>query len=65
MAWDIDNNRHIYLQLVEHIQYDILTGVYQVGEQLPSVRDLAEGAGVNPNTMQKALRELTNMGYIY
>ena len=51
MPWDLDNNRPIYLQLMERIQQDIITGVYRPGEKLPSVRDLALDAAVNPNTM--------------
>ena len=58
MAWQFDGNRPIYAQLVEHIQYDIVSGVYPPGEKLPSVRELATLAAVNPNTMQKALAEL-------
>ena len=65
MPWDLDNNRPIYLQLMEKIQQDIVTGVYKPGEKLPSVRDLALDAAVNPNTMQKALAELERNGLVY
>ena len=65
MPWDLDNNRPIYLQLMERIQQDIITGVYRPGEKLPSVRDLALDAAVNPNTMQKALSELERSGLVY
>lgn len=58
MPWDLDNNRPIYLQLMEKIQQDIISGVYHAGDRLPSVRELALEASVNPNTMQKALSEL-------
>jgi len=44
---------------------DIITGRYQPGDKLPSVRDLAQEAAVNPNTMQKALSELERSGLIY
>ena len=54
MSWTLDNDRPIYLQLMERIQRDIIAGVYQTGDKLPSVRDLALEAAVNPNTMQKA-----------
>lgn len=54
MPWELDNDRPIYLQLMERIQRDIIAGVYQPGDKLPSVRDLAVEAAVNPNTMQKA-----------
>ena len=65
MAWQFDGNRPIYAQLVEHIQYDIVSGVYPPGEKLPSVRELATLAAVNPNTMQKALAELETDGLIF
>ncbi len=58
MPWDLDNNRPIYLQLMEKIQQDIVSGIYKPGDRLPSVRELALDAAVNPNTMQKALSEL-------
>ena len=65
MAWSFDAGRPIYLQLVEHIQQKILNGEYQPGEKLPSVRDLAAEAVVNPNTMQKALSELERGGLVF
>ena len=65
MAWSFDAGRPIYLQLVEHIQQKILNGEYQPGEKLPSVRDLAAEAAVNPNTMQKALSELERGGLVF
>lgn len=65
MPWNLDNERPIYLQLMERIQRDIISGVYQSGDRLPSVRDLALDAAVNPNTMQKALSELERSGLVY
>lgn len=65
MPWNLDNDRPIYLQLMERIQHDIISGVYQPGDKLPSVRDLAVDAAVNPNTMQKALSELERCGLVY
>lgn len=65
MSWTLDNDRPIYLQLMERIQRDIIAGVYQPGDKLPSVRDLALEAAVNPNTMQKALSELERSGFVY
>lgn len=65
MPWDLDNDRPIYLQLMERIQHDIISGVYRPGDKLPSVRDLALDAAVNPNTMQKALSELERSGLVY
>ncbi len=65
MPWDLDNDRPIYLQLMERIQQDIIAGIYKPGDKLPSVRDLAVEAAVNPNTMQKALSELERSGLVY
>ena len=65
MPWDLDNERPIYLQLMERIQHDIISGVYKPGDKIPSVRDLALDAAVNPNTMQKALSELERNGLVY
>ena len=65
MPWNLDSSRPIYLQLIERVQKDIITGRYQPGDKLPSVRDLAQEAAVNPNTMQKALSELERSGLIY
>ena len=65
MPWNLDNNRPIYLQLVERIQMDIVSGVYHAGDKLPSVRELAADAAVNPNTMQKDFTELERSGLVY
>ena len=65
MPWELDNDRPIYLQLMERIQHDIISGVYKPGDKIPSVRDLALDAAVNPNTMQKALSELERNGLVY
>ena len=65
MPWELDNDRPIYLQLMERIQRDIIAGVYQPSDKLPSVRDLAVEAAVNPNTMQKALSELERNGLVH
>lgn len=64
MAWELDGNRSIYSQLIEVILRRIVTGVYPAGSRLDSVRDLASEAGVNPNTMQRALMELERTGMI-
>lgn len=48
----------IYLQLMEKIKHDIISGLLEPGAKIDSVRDLAARFGVNPNTMQKALSEL-------
>lgn len=65
MAWALDSGRPIYAQIIERVQLDIITGRYEPGEKLPSVRDLASEAAVNPNTMQKALSELEQSGLVY
>lgn len=64
MAWELYNDRPIYAQLVERIQMQIVSGYYQPGGKLPSVRELAATAAVNPNTMQKAFVELERSGLI-
>lgn len=65
MPWMFENDRPIYTQLLEKIQLNIISGTYPIGSKLPSVRDLAGEAAVNPNTMQKALSELERSGLIY
>lgn len=65
MPWSLDSDRPIFLQIIEKIQMDIISGVYQPGDKLPSVRELAQEASVNPNTMQKALSELERTGLVY
>lgn len=65
MKWDINTERPVYLQLIEQIQASIISGYYKPSDKIPSVRDLAAEASVNPNTMQKALSELERIGLIY
>lgn len=64
MAWELNSDRPIYTQILEKIQMRIISGIYQPGERLPSVRELATEASVNPNTMQKAFTELERSGLI-
>lgn len=64
MAWELDADRPIYTQLVDRIQMQIVSGQYPPGSKLPSVRDLAAVAAVNPNTMQKTFMELERSGLI-
>ena len=64
MAWNLDSDRPIYAQLLERIQRQIVSGRYRPGDKLPSVRELAAEASVNPNTMQKAFAELERSGLI-
>lgn len=58
MAWQFRNDTPIYTQLIAQIQQRIVNGTLLPGERLPSVRDLATEAGVNPNTMQRAMMEM-------
>ena len=62
MGWKIDDGRPIWTQLKEQMIKRIVSGTYSSGEKLPSVRDLAGEAGVNPNTMQRALSALDQDG---
>jgi len=64
LAWQFNSNRPIYQQIVDEIELRILNGTYEMGMRLPSVRDLAVLAAVNPNTMQRALAELEEMGLV-
>lgn len=65
MPWNLDSDRPIFIQIIEKIQMDIISGQYAPGDKLPSVRELAMQASVNPNTMQKALSELERTGLVY
>ena len=65
MPWNLSSERPIFSQIMERIQLDIIAGRYQPGQKLPSVRDLAAEAAVNPKTMQKAFSELERMGLVY
>lgn len=65
MKWLFSNDAPIYAQLITQIKVGIVSGVFPPGERLPSVRDLATEAGVNPNTMQRALTELERDGLVY
>ncbi len=62
---NFDNNIPIYIQLVNNLKNDIISGSINSGDKLPSVRELAISNKVNPNTMQKALGELETLGLIY
>ena len=64
MPWDLKSDRPIYSQLVEQIETMIFSGYYPPGSRLPSVRDMAQEAAVNPNTMQRAFSKLEEDGLI-
>ena len=65
MKWLFSNDAPIYTQLIEQIKVGIVAGAFPPGARLPSVRDLATEAGVNPNTMQRALAELERDGLVF
>lgn len=65
MNWTFTDDRPIYLQIVEQIKLGILANEFPPGSQVPSVRDLALDAEVNPNTMQKALSKLEDTGLMH
>ena len=65
MPWNLTSDRPIFLQIIEIMQLSIVSGKYAPGDKLPSVRELATEAAVNPNTMQKALQELERSGLVY
>ena len=65
MNWSLRGDAPIYAQLVDQIKQEIVSGGFPPGQRLPSVRDLATEAGVNPNTMQRALAELERDGLVY
>lgn len=65
MSWNFETGRPVYQQLAEIVRKRIMMGEYPQGSRLPAVRDLAIEAGVNPNTMQKALTALENSGLVY
>lgn len=65
MQWTLSSDRPIYAQLTEQLTLRIITGAYGPGQRLPSVRELAAEAAVNPNTMQKALAQLEQNGLVF
>lgn len=65
MSWNFSDDRPIYMQLMEQIQLRIVSGIYTAGQKLPSVREMASDAAVNPNTMQKALTELERTRLVF
>lgn len=65
MEWKIDNNKPVYIQLVEQLKVKIISGEIELDSKLDSVRSLAADVMVNPNTMQKALAELEREGFVY
>lgn len=65
MPWNLTSDRPVFIQIVERLKLDIVCGNYKPGDKLPSVRELASEAAVNPNTMQRAFSELERTGLVY
>ena len=65
MRWKFDGNAPIYTQLVDQMKLGIVSGEWIPGQRIPAVRELAVDAGVNPNTMQRALQELERQGLMF
>lgn len=65
MSWSFDNTKPIYLQIMEKIKLQIVSHELEPNQQLPTVRELASQAGVNPNTIQRALSDLEREGFVY
>lgn len=65
MNWKLDKNRPVCPQIAEQICIKIASGEFSAGEKLPSVREVAVSAGVNPNTVQKSFEQLEQSGVIY
>lgn len=65
MEWSFHEDAPIYLQIIHQMKAQIATGALAPGDKIPPVRELAMEAGVNPNTMQKALSELEREGILY
>ena len=63
--WDLEGRKSIYEQVMDQLKEQIMTGQMATGEKLPSVRELSKSITVNPNTVQKAYRELERQGYVY
>lgn len=64
MAWSFSTDKLIYLQIAERIVMSVISGEYPPGAQIPSVRQLALEAAVNPNTVQHAFTQLESEGII-
>lgn len=62
---DLKSRKSIYEQVMDQLKEQIMTGQMATGEKLPSVCELSKSITVNPNTVQKAYRELERQGYVY
>lgn len=64
MFFEVNDREPIYIQIIRHIKTAIVTGTLQAGDEIPSRRELAESLRVNPNTVQRAYREMEGIGLI-
>lgn len=62
---DLKSRKSIYEQIVDNVKELIITGILKAEDKIPSVRELSKTLTVNPNTIQKAYRELEYQGYLY
>ena len=64
MTWNFENDRPIYLQIMDELIIKIVSGEYKAGQKIPPVRELAMQIKVNPNTLQRAFSELESLNII-
>ncbi|MFV0393925.1 MAG: GntR family transcriptional regulator [Coprobacillaceae bacterium] len=64
MTWNFENDRPIYLQIMDELIIKIVSGEYEPGQKIPPVRELATQIKVNPNTLQRAFSELESLNII-
>ncbi|MFT5873139.1 MAG: GntR family transcriptional regulator [Clostridium sp.] len=65
MATAFNDRAPIYLQIIDFIKMDIVTGKLKAKDKLPSVREMATNMKVNPNTLQRSYQELERLGIVY
>lgn len=65
MKFEIDNRSPVYLQVIEYFKEQIASGKLEMGEEVPSRRELARTLKINPNTVQRAYKEMEAIGLIY
>ena len=65
MAIEFNDKMPIYLQIIDLVKMDIVTGNLKSKDKLPSVREMATNLKVNPNTLQRSYQELERLGIVY
>ena len=65
MEWKLRSDRSLYLQIMDYIRMQIISGKIGSGDKLPSVREMANTLNVNPSTVQRAYIELERSGLVY